>query len=329
MKALRIEATGSLDVLIVRDVAEPSRGEHDVLVRVEAAGVNPSDVGIALGRFPHLVLPRTLGRDFAGTIVEGPAELIGTAVWGTGGGELGLTRDGAHAEMLAVPASAVAVRPSHLPAEGAAAIGTPFLTAWTSLVELAGLNSGEWVVVSGAAGAVGTASVQIAKALGAHTIALVRSSDDTSELEQIGVEGIVRSDRDDLAAVAKKLSGGKGAAVATNAIGSPVFASLVDALAEDGRMVIFSAAAGRTAELDLFKFYRKRLTFYGLDTASFRLDRVGEILTQLGPFFESGKLRAPRIAARYALERAREAYERVTAHESGKVVIVPESQQAG
>jgi NADPH:quinone reductase len=326
VKALRIDRTGSLDALAIRDVPVPSAGPGEVRVSVEAAGVNPSDVGIALGRFPHLVLPRTLGRDFAGRVVDGPPELAGKCIWGTGGGELGLTRDGAHAEMLVVPAGAVAMRPAHLSPEGAAAMGTPFLTAWSSIVEFGRAAPDEWIVVSGAAGAVGTASVQIVKALGAHPIALVRTTDDVSELEALGVDEIVRSDRDDVAARVKELTGGAGAQLATNAVGAPIFAALLDALAEDGRMVIFSAAGGHVAELDLFTFYRKRLTFYGLDTATFPLERVGKILERISPLIESAKLREPKIAARYPLEKAREAYERVNAGEPGKVVIVPSQQ---
>lgn len=325
MKALQIDRTGSLDVLGVRDVPEPSVGSRDVRVRVEAAGVNPSDVGIVLGRFPQLTLPRVLGRDFAGTVVDGPPELANKPVWGTGGGELGLTRDGAHAEMLVVPATAVALRPPHLSAVGAAAMGTPLLAAWSSLVDLAHLLPDEWVVVSGAAGAVGTASVQIAKAIGAHAIALVRSGDDVAGLEALGVEAIVRSDRDDLAVVVNELTGGTGAHVATNAVGAPIFAALVQALGKDGRMVIFSAAAGRVAELDLFMFYRKRLTFYGLDTASFALDRVGKILARIDPYIEAGRIREPKTVERFPLVDARAAYERVQSGSAGKVAIVPHS----
>ncbi len=322
MKALHIDATGSLDVLAIRDVPEPSVASNDVRIRVEAAGVNPSDVGIALGRFPQLVLPRTLGRDFAGIVVDGPPALVGKPVWGTGGGELGLTRDGAHAEMLVVPQGAVALRPSHFSARCAAAAGTPFLTAWSSLVDLGRVQPGEWVIVSGAAGSVGTASVQIARAHGARPIALVRSSDDVSELAAMGVNEIVRSDRDDVAARVNELTDGAGAQLATNAVGAPIFTPLVDALGKDGRMVVFSAAAGKVAELDLFMLYRKRLTLYGLDTASFSLDRVGKILRHITPFVESGQLREPKVAATYPLEKARDAYERVNAR-GGKVVILP------
>jgi NADPH2:quinone reductase len=327
MKALRIDRTGSLDALEIRDLADPVLRENEVRIRVEAAGVNPSDVGIALGKFPQLSLPRVLGRDFAGTIVDGPAALIGTPVWGTGGGELGLTRDGAHAETVTVPARAVAPRPAHLSVEGAAAMGTPFLTAWSVLVDLAQIAAGEWVVISGAAGAVGTASVQLTRALGAHPIALVRSSDDVATLDEIGVDAIVRSDRDDLAAIVTKVTNGKGADVATNAVGAPVFAALIDALAKGGRMVIFSAVGGRDVQLDLFTVYRKRLTLYGLDTAAFSLDHVGDVLKRIGPYIASGKLQEPKVEERYPLSKARQAYERVQSGARGKVVItMPLSQ---
>lgn len=310
-------------MLAVRDVSEPSISGDDVRIRVEAAGVNPSDVGIALGKFPQLVLPRVLGRDFAGTVIDGPPQLVGKPVWGTGGGELGLTRDGAHAELVVVPAAAVALRPSHLSAQGAAAMGTPFLTAWSALVDLGRLRAGEWVIISGASGAVGIASVQIAKAIGARVVAFVRSSDAVSELEALGTDAIVRSDTDDLAARVNVLTNGKGADLATNAVGAPVFAPLAGALAKDGRMVIFSVIGGREASFDLFSFYRKHLTFYGLDTAAFPLERVGEVLRAIDPYIQSGTLREPQVAERYPLERARDAYERVGAGAKGKVVILP------
>jgi NADPH:quinone reductase-like Zn-dependent oxidoreductase len=305
MKALRIDRTGSLDALELRDVSEPPLASGDVRVRVEAAGVNPSDVGIVLGRFPHLVLPRTLGRDFAGEIVEGPAHLIGTKVWGTGGGELGLTRDGAHAGSLTIPAGAVATRPPHLAAESAAAMGTPYLTAWSALVDLAQLRAGESVVITGASGSVGTAAVQIVNALGAGAIPIDRD----------GVEGLVETVLD--------ATGGRGADVALNAIGAPAFSPLVDALAKGGRMVIFSALAGKDVQLDLFVFYRKRLSFFGLDSAAFSLERVADVLTRLSPYVESKALAAPSVSERYPLTRAPEAYARVQAGGSGKVVLLP------
>jgi NADPH:quinone reductase-like Zn-dependent oxidoreductase len=125
MKALRIERFGApSDVLKVVEVDQAPTCPDEVRVRVEAAGVNPSDVANVHGRFPITTLPRIVGRDFAGTVVEGPADLIGLPVWGTGG-DVGFTRDGTHAEFINVLKAAVSRRPRNLSAEQAAAVGVP------------------------------------------------------------------------------------------------------------------------------------------------------------------------------------------------------------
>src|SRR5215469_18793845 len=157
MKALHITAHGPPSSLKMVVVPRPPLGENQVRVRVEAAAVNPSDVVSIEGRFPHAVLPRILGRDFAGRVVEGPRELVGTEVWGSGG-DLGITRNGTHAEEILLPVAGVSRRPSNLTPEQAAGAGVPFTTAWSCLVEGAALTSCETVVVSGAAGAVGRAA---------------------------------------------------------------------------------------------------------------------------------------------------------------------------
>src|SRR5690242_5137859 len=165
MKALHITAHGPAGTLKPVEVPRAPLSEGHVRVRVEAAGVNPSDVLSAEGRFPHAVLPRVLGRDFAGEVIEGPRELVGAKVWGTGG-DLGITRSGAHAEEIVLPAAGVSRRPSNLTAEQAASAGVPFSTAWSCLVDAARLREGETVVVAGAAGAVGWAAMELAAALG-------------------------------------------------------------------------------------------------------------------------------------------------------------------
>lgn len=303
MKALQITRTGSLEALAITDLPDPKRGNEEVVVRVEAAGVNPSDIGIVMGRFPQLKLPRVMGRDFAGVVVDGPAELVGKQMWGTGGGELGLTRDGAHAELVSMPADAIAPRPPYLSPESASALGTPALTSWLAVVELAKTQPGEFVIVTGARGSVGSMAVQLVKALGATPIPVDRG--------------------DDIASLTHELTNGKGANVALNAVGAPVYAALVDALAKDGRMVVFSAAGGKEVTLDLFAFYRKRLTFYGLDSAGLSLERVAELLVKINPYVDSGALKPPAVSERYSLDRAPEAYARVGSGVGGKVVITP------
>lgn len=323
MKALRIERFGPLENLQVSDVPDVPLPPGCVRVKVEAAGINPSDTGVALGRFPHATLPRILGRDFAGTIVEGPPALMGRRVWGSGGGILGMTRDGSHAEHLILPLDAVIARPAHLTAQEAAVAGVPFVTAWSALVELARLRAGEWAIVSGAAGAVGSAAVALVKALGGHAVALVRSSDDLAPLGGLNADAVLRSDLDDVPKSVLELTSGRGADVALNAVGAPVFAQLADSLGNGGRMVVFSAAGGREVQLDLFNLYRRRLQLLGLDTAALDLAEIAQLYGKFGPLFESGALAPPPIAARFPLSRAREAYERVAKGVPGKVVLIP------
>ncbi len=323
MKALRIDRFGPLENLQVGEVPDAPLPPDSVRIRIEAAGVNPSDAGVALGRFPQVTLPRILGRDFAGTVTEGPAQLLGTPVWGSGGGELGITRDGSHAEYLIIPASAAIRRPSHLSPEDGAVAGVPFITAWSALVELAAFKSGESVLVSGAAGAVGSAAVALASALGGRAIALVLESDDLSPLDGLELAAVLRSERDDVVGSVRELTGGRGVDVALNAIGSPVFPALFESLAHDGRMVVFSARSGSKVQLDLFAFYRRRLRFFGLDTAALALDDIASLYEKFGRFFESKSVKPSPIAQRFPLSRAREAYERVERGEPGKLVLIP------
>jgi NADPH:quinone reductase len=322
MRALQIDRYGPLSDLAVREVAEAPLPADSVRIQIEAAAVNPSDAGVALGRFPRATLPRILGRDFAGRVIEGPPAAIGTLVWGSGGGELGLTRDGSHAERLVIPAAAAIARPPHLTAEEAAAVGVPFVTAWSALVDLAGVRAGEYALISGAAGAVGSAAAQLAAALGAQPIALVLERTDLAPLEGVALAGVVRTDREDVPARVREITGGRGAEIALNGVGSSLFPALYGSLAAGGRMVVFSARWGRTTELDLFTLYRGELRLYGLDTAALRLSDVARIYEKLRPHFESRALRPPAIAARFPLERARDAYERVESG-SGKIVLLP------
>src|ERR1700756_865363 len=102
MQALRIHEFGSFEKLRVESLPDPRPDGGDVVVRVRAASLNPSDAKNVLGRMEGTTLPRTPGRDFAGVVITGPSHMIGEEVWGTGG-DVGFTRDGAYAELLLVP----------------------------------------------------------------------------------------------------------------------------------------------------------------------------------------------------------------------------------
>lgn len=321
MKALYIERHGAIDDLKISDVPVPLPKAGEVLVRVAAAGINPSDIVSVEGRFPHAVLPRIVGRDFAGTVIEGPEELLGRKIWGTGG-DLGIDRDGTHAQYLAIPAKAAAPRPAQLSAQEAATVGVPFITAYSALVTLAKAESGEWVIISGAAGAVGHAAIQLAHANGAHVIALVRDAAEEERLRNFaGVGAIARSDQANLESVVREATDGRGADVALNGVGASILGGMLGALAVGGRVVVYSAVAGREFTVDLLSLYRGQVQLLGLDTQKLDASACAEILNRLAPMFESGTLTPLAVGQRYPLAEAPKAYQQVAAHKGGKIVL--------
>jgi hypothetical protein len=131
-KALNIGAKApsadKIDVALV-EFGSVGRNEGDVTIEVHAAGINPSDAKAMLGIMPSAVFPRTPGRDFAGVVVEGPNELKGLEVWGSGG-DIGISRNGSHADRLVLPAAAIRRKPGKLSMLEAGTIGVPFVTAY-------------------------------------------------------------------------------------------------------------------------------------------------------------------------------------------------------
>jgi NADPH:quinone reductase-like Zn-dependent oxidoreductase len=328
MKALWIEQHGPPSTLRVSDIPDPPLHPGEVRVAVQAAAINPSDVGSAEGRFAYAPLPRILGRAFAGQVIEGPADWIGAAVWGSGG-DLGISRDGTHAEQVVLPAEGVARRPANLSAAEAAAVGVPFTTAWSALVDAGGLAADEWVIISGAAGAVGSAAIEIASARGARVIALVRDEREAQRLERDRIDAVALSDRGDLADVVRDATGRRGADLALNGVGAVIVRPILDALTDGGRMVVYSAAGGREVPLDLFELYRRRLTLTGVNTGVLDAAAGARILTSLAPLFERGEIRLRQPRERHPLSAAASAYAKVAGGAAAKLVLVPDEQLSG
>src|SRR5271155_5350374 len=126
MRALRFAEFGPPSVLRIEEVAIPQPGEGEVLVQVQAAAINPSDIGNVAGHFKNTTLPRTPGRDFAGIAVKGMRH-EDAEVWGSSG-KLGIVRDGSHAEYVVVPLETLSLKPKSLSMAQAAAIGVPYIT---------------------------------------------------------------------------------------------------------------------------------------------------------------------------------------------------------
>jgi len=322
MRALRFDKTGSLGELVVRDVPAPKPGKEEVLIQIKAAAVNPSDIKNVLGRMHETTTPRTPGRDFAGVVAEGPTELVGRSVFGSGG-NLGFGRDGSHAEFLVVPCEAALLMPKSLSFEQAAAVGLAYMTAWAALVRGAQLEAGETALILGTTGAVGAAAAHLAHMLGARVLGTVRKKADIPKPGTVPVDAWIDLETTDLALAARNATSGKGANVVLDVVGGPMFEKCLEALAYRGRQVAISSSSTPRVGFNLVDFYHKEARLIGVDTLKLSFAEAAEILHSLTPGIEQGDLPPPRVQSS-PLERGPEAYRQLEAGEiKSKVVLMP------
>ena len=321
MRAIRFKAFGDPSVLELAELAAPVLGDTTALVRVMAASINPSDVKNVAGAMHQTTLPRIPGRDFAGVVEKGPSEWIGAEVWGTGG-DAGFTREGTHAELIAVPVASLRRKPDNLSFDQAATIGVNYMAAWCGL-EAAGLGAGETVVLIGVGGGVGGAAAQIARRLGARVIGVDRAAPHPdSPIHGIAEKLIIGAE--DLPAAVRAATGGKGADVVFDLVGGIMFRNAVNSLALRGRLIEIAATGQREVSFDLADFYHNESRLYGIDTLKRDLVASAEVLERLTPGFIAGDYRAAPIAETCGLGEAQQAYRKVAAGSTGRVVLRPQ-----
>jgi NADPH:quinone reductase len=316
MRALCFDKYGPPSVLALREVSirEPAAGE--VLVRVLASAVNPSDVKNVAGAF-HSPLPRIPGRDYSGLVVGGSDAWNGKQVWGSGAA-FGVARDGAHAQFVLLPIEGLSEKPARLSMVEAATVGVPYLAAWSSLVDAAGIRSGETILITGASGSVGHAATQIAHWKGAKVIATdIRES--ASDADQL-----IISAGNDLPERVKSLTQGAGADLVLDCVGGPMFEPALNSLRRGGRQVAITSVGKRRVEFDLIDFYHGLKRLIGVDTIQLTARDIARIMDQVREGFEQGHLK-PATTTTWPLSKAVEAY---TAVESGasasKQVLLPQ-----
>ncbi|WP_141340867.1 MULTISPECIES: zinc-binding alcohol dehydrogenase family protein [unclassified Bradyrhizobium] len=299
-----------------------SRAADDLLIEVRAAAVNPSDVKAATGLMPYAIFPRTPGRDYAGVVIDGPAEFIGREVFGSSG-DLGIRRDGTHATHLVVERDAVVEKPAGISWDEAAGIGVPFVTAMEGLRRAGLPKAGETVLVMGVNGKVGQAAVQIASWHGARVIGVVRKSEPYEGHSNSPVE-VIDASTTDVAARVRELTGGKGANIVYNTVGDPYFQAAHKSLALRGRQILI-AAVDRIVQFNILEFYRGQHTYVGIDTLALSSVATGEVLRELAPGFAGGHLKPFPIkpSAIYPLEQAKAAFVAVAGSSRDRVILRP------
>jgi NADPH:quinone reductase-like Zn-dependent oxidoreductase len=324
MSRLRIlrQATTIDDLELLLDPHPPRpRADDEVLIEIHAAAVNPSDVKATLGAMAHAIWPRTPGRDWAGVVREGPAHLIGQEVFGSGG-DLGITRDGTHAQHLLLPHDALVAKPKQITLAEAGAIGVPFVTAQEGLHRAGLPHQGDVVLVMGGNGRVGQAAVQIAAMHGATVFAVTRGHTPYAGHACAPVHTIDAST--DIAETIRAATDGHGADIVYNTVGSPYFAAANQAMAPGGRQILISTQE-RAVPFNIFTFYRGRHTFVGVDSLALDSRASAAVLRNLLPGFASGQLKPFEIqdTACYPLAQATAAYRAVLAGARDRIVLRP------
>jgi NADPH:quinone reductase-like Zn-dependent oxidoreductase len=255
-------------------------------------------------------------------VVEvGPSEWIGAEVWGTGG-DAGFTRDGTHAEMLAVPVASLRRKPETLSFAEAASVGVNYVAAWCG-IEAAGLKPAETVLLIGAGGGVGSAAAQIARRLGARVI----GADKRAPLPNAPIRAIAETlivGAEDLPAEVRAATGDKGADVVFDLVGGVMFRSALKCLALRGRLIEIAATGQREVSFDLADFYHNESRLFGVDTLKRDLAASAQVLDELAPGFVAGDYRAAPIEETCGLGDAQEAYRKVAAGAAGRIVLRPQ-----
>lgn len=318
MHALQFSNTGDLSSLRYVEVPTPAPAADQVLVQIKAAGLNPSDVKNVLGRFPYTTVPRIPGRDFAGIVVDGPRELVGQEVWGTGK-ELGFYADGSHAQYVVLSAKGVAPKPTHLSFAQAASLGVPYTTAWDAL-ERSGVKAETTLLVIGG-GAVGNAALALAKVRGARVLAAARRPEQVRALQAQGFQAVQLERPEDLAAQVNEVFPG-GAEVIFDTTGFWLPAA-VAALAPFGRIAIIAAPVDGHVQLPALGLYRKGGSVVGINSLLYGVQACAAMLEQFGRFFDQGLLPLPQGLFESPLEQGVERYREVDQGRGEKVILVP------
>jgi NADPH2:quinone reductase len=326
VRALVVHEHGPIDNLRLENFAEPRPAAGEVLIDVHASSVNFPDLLVIGGSYQRLPpTPFVPGKDLAGTVVE-----VGSSVTNLKRGDrvMAQVEYGAYAERAVAPIGNCYRMPAPMSFAEGAAMGLVYITAHFALVERAALKAGEAVLVTGAAGGVGLATVQLAKALGAIVIAAVSSKDKAALARANGADHVVFTEvpdlRDNLRQQISSGLGKRGVDIVIDSVGGDVFDASLRTVAWCGRIVIVGFAAGRVPEVKVGYLLVKNISLIGLQASDYR-DRepakVQRVQRELFALYEQGKLK-PHVMAAYPLEAYREALATVRDRKVlGKVVL--------
>jgi putative PIG3 family NAD(P)H quinone oxidoreductase len=323
MRAVVLRSHGGPDVLQFEDVASPIIGEQDVLVTVAATALNRADLLQRMGFYPNPFPsgPEIPGLEFAGTVAA-----IGEKVtaWSIGDRVMGITSGGAYAEKLAIHERQAMAVPSGMSLHDAAGIPEVFITAWDALVVQGGLTSGRWAMVHAGASGVGTAAIQICKAIGAR-IVVTCSGGKVEACRTLGADVVVDYGTQDFVAEVATATGGLGVDVILDVIGGDYVERNIASLAVKGHIIQVGVMAGKPVPFNIGLLLGKRASITGTVLRARPLEEKIAIsqrfASEMLPLFSTGQLK-PVIDSVYAFAEIASAHEYMATNGNvGKIVI--------
>jgi putative PIG3 family NAD(P)H quinone oxidoreductase len=323
MTAIVIRSPGGPDMLEPQERPVPSPGEHEVLVKIAAAGVNRPDVMQRKGLYP----PPPGATDIPGLEIAGEVVALGAKVerWKPGDKVMGLVIGGGYAQFCPVHESHALPIPQNLSLIEAAAIPETIFTVWHNVFERGGLKAGETLLVHGGSSGIGTAAIQLAKARGARVITTAGTPDKCQACRRLGADVAVNYKDEDFVAATKAATQGRGADVILDMVGGDYIERNYEAAAVEGRVVQIAFAGSPKATVDFRRIMLKRLIHTGSTLRARSVEDKAAIARAVEqhvlPLIAAGRVK-PVIDSSFALAQAALAHARMesSAH-IGKIVL--------
>jgi putative PIG3 family NAD(P)H quinone oxidoreductase len=322
MRAAVVTEYGDPDVLVVQDVPDPVPGPDEILVRVAHSAINRADTLQRQGGYPdpRRRRPEIVGLEFAGTVAA-----VGERVtaWTVGDAVMGIESGACNAELVVTHERQALPVPTTVALADAAAIPEVFLTAWDALVVQGGLTSGRWALVHAGASGVGTAAIQIAKAIGAR-IAVTCSAGKIDACRELGADLVLeRSPADWATELAASVPGGVD--VVLDVVGGDEANRNLASVRPQGTIVQVGLMGGGQTPVNLGLLLVKRVHWIGTTLRARPIEQKialsQRFVSEVIPLFEAGLLR-PVIDSRYPLESIADAHRHMESNANvGKILI--------
>jgi NADPH2:quinone reductase len=323
MKAIEITRSGGPDVLQLAERPRPVPGPGEVLIRVQAAGINRPDVLQRKGAYaPPPGASDLPGLEVAGTIESGDVD---SSDFRTGDPVCGLIAGGGYAEWCVVPTGQCLPVPKGLSFLEAAALPETFFTVWSNVFDRAHLAPGETLLVQGGTSGIGVTAIQLAAALGHRVYATAGSDAKAHACEELGAHRGINYRNEDFVAVIKRDTDGRGVDVILDMVAGDYIPREVECLADDGRIVIIALLGGAKAPVDLSAVLRRRLTITGSTLrprpVAFKAEIASKLRSIVWPLLEAGRIR-PVVYSTFPMERASDAHALMeSSTHIGKIVL--------